>query len=222
MKRCTEENIGRMLHAYELGQLDPELQDAFEVHLLSCDYCFEQVSQFDEAASLLRTDSAVQRQVRSAAVVEEPWGSFFSRLSELLWPKKHLLLKPALIYLVVALLAFPAYIGIRQLGERPVNDVQSLLLTGTRSAGGREVTAGEPLVLMFRIDGAREGSKYRVVIQGANGRNIYYNSEFTNFNDREMATVLLYADVLSAGRYTIEVFVPGREQPVNQYEFSVE
>ena len=75
---------------------------------------------------------------------------------------------------------------------------------------------------MFRIDGAREGKIYRVVIKSDDGRNLYENNEFSNFNDREMATVLLHAGDLAAGRYTIDVLMQGQEQPMNQYEFSVE
>ncbi len=222
MKRCTDEKLGVLLHAYELGQLDAEQQGSFELHLLSCDYCFEQVSQFDAAASLLRFDSTVQQQVRSAEFVRDSQESIFSRLRELFWPRQNLLLKPALIYLVVAFLAYPAYIGIRHLGDRQVNDVQSLLLTGTRSVSGQKINAGEPLVLMFRIDGAREGSVFRVVIKGEDDSKIYENDQFSNFNEREMATVLLYGDVMTAGRYTIEVYKPNTENSLKEYEFVVE
>jgi hypothetical protein len=222
MKRCTDEKLGVLMHAYELGQLNAELQDAFELHLLSCEHCFEQVSEFDAAAELLRSNTNVQQQIRSAAVVQEPQESIFSRLRELFWPRQSIFLKPALTYMLILLLAYPAYIGVRHLKDQPVQGVQSLLLTGTRSTGGQEITAGEPLVLMFRISGARKGSFYRVLIQSEDMHSIYEDAQFNNINDREMASLFLSADALKAGRYTIVVYLPDTDKSIHEYEFVVE
>ncbi|MCK4773655.1 MAG: zf-HC2 domain-containing protein, partial [Candidatus Krumholzibacteria bacterium] len=116
MNRCTDHKIGDLLHAFELDQLDAEQQEAFELHLLSCDHCFEQVSRFEGVASLLRSDADVQELVRSAATALEPETereSLWSRLLDALWPKTTFLLKPVVSYLIVILLAFPAYVGLR-------------------------------------------------------------------------------------------------------------
>ncbi len=225
MNRCIDHDIGNLLHAFELDQLDAEQQEAFELHLLSCDHCFEQVSRFEGVASLLRSDADVQELVRSAATALEPETereSLWSRLLDALWPKTNFLLKPVISYLIVILLAFPAYVGLRHVKDRPVQGVQSLLLVGTRSLGDHKVAAGQPLVIMFRIDGAREGSHFRVSVRTDQNAVIYDNDHFDDFNEREMATLLLSAGSLSSGQYRIEVYPPDGDRPLHEYTFVVE
>jgi len=214
-----------MLHAYELGQLDAERRDRFEVHLLACEHCFEQVSHFHDAAVLLRADPDVHDVIQSAvtaAASTEKEASFWARVRSHLWPDTSLVLKPAVMYFVIALLAYPAYLGIRGTADRPAQGVQSLLLTGTRSGSQGTVAAARPLVVMFRIDGAREGAFFGVRVRAETGDLVYQNERFEDFNDRQMATLLLPATSLSAGRYHIEVFGPTDERPLHQYEFVVE
>jgi hypothetical protein len=214
-----------MLHAFELGQLGEEERDRFELHLLSCDYCFDQVARFENVASLLRSDADVQQLVRSTAVASaqsDEKESLWRRLRAFLWPESSLVLKPALTYLVIVLLAYPAYVGIRHLSEQPVQGVQSLLLTGTRALTDNRVSAGQPLVVMFRIVGARDGMYYRVSVQRESGETVYENDRFDDFNDREMATLLLSAGSLDSGRYHIDVSDPDSGQTIHRYTVHVE
>jgi hypothetical protein len=125
-------------------------------------------------------------------------------------------------YLIVILLAVPAYLGLRQAQDQPVQGVQSLLLVGTRSLGDNKVAAGQPLVVMFRIDGAREGSHFHVNVRTDQDISIYDDDHFDDFNDREMATLLLSADSLSPGQYHIEVSLPDSDRPLHEYTFIVE
>jgi len=225
VNRCIDHNIGDLLHAFELDQLDSEQQDAFELHLLSCDQCFEQVSKFEGVASLLRSDADVQELVRSAATAPEAeteHESLWSRLLDALWPSTNFLLKPVVSYLIVILLAFPAYVGLRHVKDRPVQGVQSLLLVGTRSLGDHKVIAGQPLVIMFRIDGAREGSHFRVNVRTDQNVSIYDDDQFDDINEREMATLLLTSGSLAPGRYHIDVYRPDDVRPLHEYTFVVE
>lgn len=231
MNSCKDNNIGQMLHAFELKQLDAEQSEKFELHLLDCDYCFEQVSRFENIAGLLRFDSDVRELVSShvdaadaapARARAERAEPFWSRLRALLWPETNLLLKPVVTYIIVLLLAYPAFVGIRHLSERPVQGVQSLLLTGTRTLADHTAAADRPLVVMFRIAGAREGMTYRVTVKTESGDVVYENDQFADFNDREMATLLLAAGSLEPGRYQIEVFPAGGDSPLHEYTFLVE
>jgi hypothetical protein len=225
VNRCIDHNIGDLLHAFELDQLDSEQQEAFELHLLSCDQCFEQASKFEGVASLLRSDADVRELVSSATTVPEAQPepeSMWSRLRDAFWPKTNFLLKPMVSYLIVILLAVPAYMGLRRIQDQPVQGVQSLLLVGTRSLEDHKVTAGQPLVIMFRIDGAREGLHFRVSVRTDQNAVIYDNDHFDDFNDREMATLLLSAGSVSLGQYHIVVYPPDSDRPLHEYTFVVE
>ena len=58
--RCLDKTIGDKLMAYELGMLDAEETEQFELHLLECVYCSTRAHEFRTAAALLRHDSDVQ------------------------------------------------------------------------------------------------------------------------------------------------------------------
>ncbi len=229
MSRCTDPDMGKLLHAFELDQLDSDLKEQFEIHLLSCEDCFEQVSRFENVASLLRSDADVKELVSSpAGFVEtetasvEETQSLWARLRGYLWPETNFFLRPVVTYFIVLLLAYPAYLGIRHMDEQPVQGMQSLLLTGTRALSDSRVDSGLPLVVMFRIAGARDGQTYRVVVKTEDGQVIYKNDRFDDFNDREMATLLLSAGSLNAGRYRIEVTAADGDSPLHEYTFLVE
>ena len=210
-----------MLHAFELNQLPPGRQEQFEVHLLSCDYCFEQVRTFDNVASLLRNDKDVRELVASAVAAEEPTRSFGQRLRDLLWPD-NVVFKPALSYLLILLLAFPAYIGIRSMQGTPVTESRSLLLTGTRGGADQVVSTAQTAVVLFRIDGAQAGQSYRVTVESASGALVYENDRFSAFNERELGTLVFEPGRLAAGEYTIRVFAAGQDTPLHEYRFSAE
>ena len=64
MSECIDKKLGKLLYAYELGMLQESDRDTFEVHLLECPFCHEQVSQMADAADLLRRDQDVRGNVR--------------------------------------------------------------------------------------------------------------------------------------------------------------
>jgi hypothetical protein len=197
---------------------DPD-REAFELHLLSCDHCFTEVSKFEGVADLLRSDQDVRNIIQEAACEANETVPFWSKVRSSLWPSTNVFLKPALSYFLILLLAVPAYVGIQQWRSRGVHSVHSLVLTGVRSAGGNKAAAGQPLVLMFRIEGAQRGSSYRVQVSAGADRIIYSDNDFTNINDREMATLLLDGGAVQVGHYTIDIY-DQKNTLLHQYHFS--
>jgi len=222
MSKCVNHEMGQLLHAFELGQLEGEQRDAFEVHLLACDHCFMAFSKFDPVAHLLRSDKDVRElvdsEIRRGRVVPES-EPLLARLKAFLWPEAPFLLRPAVSYFLVMLLAVPAYMGIRGGQEPGVQGVQSLLLTGTRSVTGQEADASAPLVIVFRVDGAAPGDEFRVAVRSEAGDVIYSDDRFDKIGERELATLLLPAGSLLPGRYHIDVFALGESTPLVQYVF---
>ena len=60
MSKCINEEIGAMLHAYELGMLSEEDSNRVEVHLLECPHCNQMFLEFLQAARALRSDTEVR------------------------------------------------------------------------------------------------------------------------------------------------------------------
>ncbi len=61
---CREKHFSDMIYAYELGLLPEESRNEFEIHLLECDSCFEELNKFKQEAFLLRNDPDVQESVK--------------------------------------------------------------------------------------------------------------------------------------------------------------
>jgi len=60
VSECKDKQLGKLLHAYELGMLSGEESDAFEVHVLECKYCNDRVQQLRDTCNLLRHSSELR------------------------------------------------------------------------------------------------------------------------------------------------------------------
>lgn len=61
---CGEKHFSDMIYAYELGLLPEENRREFEIHLMECDSCFENLNKFKQEAYLLKNDPDVQESVK--------------------------------------------------------------------------------------------------------------------------------------------------------------
>jgi tetratricopeptide (TPR) repeat protein len=59
--QCKNPDIGRLIHHYEMGQLDDTDRDRFEDHLLDCDYCADEVERMEPVAVGLRANRELIR-----------------------------------------------------------------------------------------------------------------------------------------------------------------
>jgi tetratricopeptide (TPR) repeat protein len=66
MLECSHPEIGKKIHAYELGLLDGDELDQFETHLLECDYCYNEVVKFRTPAHIILTDQKIISDVRNS------------------------------------------------------------------------------------------------------------------------------------------------------------
>jgi tetratricopeptide (TPR) repeat protein len=68
MNRCDNNRVREMLAAYELGLLSEDERAEVETHLLECDFCFQDVREFETASSLLSTDGDVRETIHDELV----------------------------------------------------------------------------------------------------------------------------------------------------------
>lgn len=170
MNKCSSPEIGRLLHAYELNHLSQEDVERFEVHLLGCEYCFNELSSFEQAAEIVATDPDVRRVLREAALEETANESAWARLWGYLWPNTNLVLKPAVTYVAILLLVYPAYLGLYKTVSTEDKDagkvrpVQTLILSPILSTSAVVTSTDKDLLINFAIPGAEPGRSYRVVV----------------------------------------------------------
>ena len=86
MAGCTEQETGDLLHAYEIGALSEADVERFEIHLMHCEHCYEQVKDFQREAALLFEDSEVKEAVRGVCEADPNQDSLTGRFKRYLWP----------------------------------------------------------------------------------------------------------------------------------------
>ncbi len=202
---CTDPEMGKLLHAYELGQLSEKEKTAFEVHLISCESCFTAVAEFSDAASLLRGDPDVRAEVEEHVRSVVPQASFWQRLGAALWPSQvPILARPAVAYLLFALMLYPAYLGLRGPSGEAVTSVAAITLSGTRSVG-TALESGQTTSVTFRVPGNAEDATFRIDILNDDASVVRTIASLDQLNERRQATIVVSQGSLQPGSYTLRV-----------------
>jgi hypothetical protein len=226
MTACTNPELGKLLHAYELNILTDDEVEQFERHTLSCDYCHAKLADFANCADLIRHGHRVRSLVEETAQEASVRVSASHTLLQRLWPDTSWLLKPGVIYLAVLILALPAAVGIQHLfrPEDGVRPVQSIRLVPTRSlqASVFEARSGLDGLISFGVPGAQSGSAYSVVVEDLDGRTIVRIDRFVGFNALGMADLLLPHSKMVPGDYRLIVRASNSNDPaVVEYRFRI-
>ena len=225
MNKCINPQLGDMLHAYELNQLSDDNREKFELHLLDCPYCFEEAQKFEKVTDLIAGDKDVKEAIKREVAIDakKSRAEFWQKLLELFWPRTQFVLKPAITYLVILLLAYPAYLGIRGKKESGVRQVVSLNLVPNRASSAAIEQSDKDILLTFVLSGAKPARTYTVRIIAPNGEVIYQNDHFSSFDSYEVGRLIIPADKIKKGGYKLDIFDPQSETFIGQeYTFRVE
>ena len=201
MSECVDPRIGTMLHAYELNALEDEETELFEAHSLKCDYCFRKISSFDREAMLLSHDSDIHRIVNSACLSESEGGRsrLTGRVGKYIWPDTPLIFRPALAYLLILLMIYPVYLGLKGTPDRDIHAVRNTVYLSTlRSASRRQVLSidKDAGAVMIYYDDADTARAYTLVIESEGGREILHKEKFVQF-DRFGNSLVLIPRIMS-------------------------
>jgi hypothetical protein len=216
--RCTDGDVGKLLHPYELGHLSESERDRFESHLLACDHCARELETFERPAEVLV--SSVDVRALATEYAQERT-SYLSRLKQAFWPQERLVLRPALAWGLVVLLIFPAYLGLRSGGMDVPTPATTILLTGTRSVSVPPTSGNRPVVLYFRVPGHRAGTVYEISLESESGELVHRDDTFSAIDDREMGTLLLPAERIGSGQYRLGIRGTDGTQ-IYEYSFTVQ
>lgn len=224
--KCTDSALGELRHAYEIGALSVEDTEKFEIHLLSCESCYEEAAEFEKAASLMRTDIAVRREVRQAALGRERKPSFVTSLVRYLWPETPLVLKPAMAFFMMALLIYPAYLGMKGSSDSGMREIQTISLIPSRSMTSSIFWAepGQDGLITFVFPGAQVGKEYQLTIETADGKEVMSNKSFTGFDGYETGRIVIPLDRFDDGTYRLMISDPEGTDPYREqvYVFEVD
>jgi hypothetical protein len=226
MGGCINPSLGKLLHAYELKSLTPDETERFELHLLECDYCFNEVSSMiDEISALLYDDSTKEtiadlaaQSVRPATVPVSFW--------RYLWPfKAPLIFRPAFIYALLLIALIPAYFGLNSFSIDKAKPIQSIGLYQSRSAEllTLDRNRGNDAVINFILDNFNGGDRLTVAIKSESGRIVYNDESFDGIDNQGIGRLYLMLSQFDAGEYTLEVINHRLSPPADRsvYQFVI-
>jgi len=227
MFQCKDPKLGALLHAYELDALSEEDTERVEIHLLECEHCFEQLTNFERETTLLSTDHEVREVIAEAA------GEEYSRSESLLkrfwrhvWPETPFVSKPALAYLLILLMILPAYHGLKRLANDRIRTVQTISLFPDRSPDGDvfKISAGNEGLLRFVFRGAVAGRTYELTIESEDGAVVFRDEAFDGFDEYGAGQLLLPLARMKPGNYRLVISGPRAEPPLSgqEYRFGIE
>jgi hypothetical protein len=227
MLKCTNLELGALLHAYELKALSDEDVERFEIHLLECEHCFEQLKSFERVANLLSSDEEVKELIRESSIEEYPYPeSFLKKLWRYIWPEMPLLLKPALAYILILLLIIPAYWGLREVTkpgtETEIGPVQNINLTPSRSTGDDvlHISLRKDGLISFVFVAVIVGNSYHVIIEAKDGKVVYKNDSFREFDRYGTGRLRLPLAKMKPGYYRLVISDPRGKPPLNRQEYT--
>jgi len=207
--QCTDQQTGKLLHAYELGALESSEAQRFEAHLLECEHCFEQIEAFEEQAFLLHSGRTVRREISRGVTSHESVPSpLFQRFWKNLWPDRPLIFKPAVLLLILMTLFYPAYVGLTSLTGDTVRPVQSISLMPSRSGstGALSVSADRDGLISFIVPEAIPGQSYRLEIASSDGKILI--SEASRHDTYRIGRLLIPARAMKPGEYRLTISDP--------------
>ena len=224
MTRCVDKSAGELLHAYELGILGESECERFEKHLLECDHCGRSLDRFEERVSILASSPKVRAVVASTLRKPVTGESTVGRLWRYLWPQVPILFRPAVSYLVLLLIAIPAFLAIQKPAP-PVTVVSQFAhLSPIRSSTNildRNISG--TALLTFEFDSYEVGHAYAITIESESGTVVYRSDQFTSFDEREVGTLSLPISEMDPGNYWLVISDPENEdQPtIHTYLFRI-
>jgi len=104
MNECRDKRFSEMIHSYELGLLSEKDNQEFEMHLMDCEHCFNEVEQFQKIAHTMRTSSDVKDSIHSLVETQKRDKSVIVKSPSLFNPKSWpVLIKSSMIAISVLL-----------------------------------------------------------------------------------------------------------------------
>jgi hypothetical protein len=212
-----------MLHAYEIGMLSEEDASRFEIHIIECESCREQVRRFSGGSALLRHDDEFTQIARNAVRKSVQEGGLLKRIVSTLGSRSSWLRKPVLAYVLALLLAYPAYLGLRpdQAVISPstviiLDDMRSLSMPKFKSEDGATLVVDA----IFKRAKGHDRAFMISIVHEEDGK-VVYTDDFT-FSTANRNAVEIPGGTLAPGKYELRLVDPEGELEFAPREFRVE
>jgi hypothetical protein len=198
MSDCTNPEVGRMLHDYELHLLSVEDERIFELHIFECEHCREQLRTFSDVSRIIRHDPDARALIDSVGREQADVESSASK-------KKF---SPYLKLLVAAIIIIVAIVAIRQAWwlPREMAAVQNLEFLPSRTGGGDILNldnGGQAKITFFVAEGFQ--GKADIIVASIDGDTVLNRTGFSEFSKKGLGTIELPVDEFAIGHYVLTI-----------------
>lgn len=226
MNKCTNPKLGTMLHAYELKALNESDSEKFELHLLECDFCFNELSSFNDQAAFLLNDRHVRQMVELQSRQQEQSADRRKSFWSYLWPvDSPLVLKPAFAYALTVLIVILFPLTINNGVKNGIGEIQSIGFMNTRSNDTSVFYKDKSShgIINFLVSNAENYRNIKVAIINAKGQIIYFDDDYAGIDNMGIGKLYLPLKELEINQYTLELTLEGaeKESDVITYNFLV-
>lgn len=196
MSKCTNEKVGRLLHAYEIGVLSEDLVELVEVHILECDYCMNRIKEFGSVTRMLSEDEQVQQEIAALdqASTAQTQPGIWARLFNTDLP---LVLRPAFLLVILMILISITALAIVYRPTPKAGPIQEINLIQNRSNNINIVlrTDINSVSVSFICRDYDSQTTCSVLLEKDGRDTIYYSPDFRQFDAYETGRLLLpYSD----------------------------
>ena len=192
-EECNDPTKGSMLHAWEIGALTEEDAEQFEEHLLKCRSCFDKVLHFSASVDLMRKDRSIRKEIDRSVDGVIKHGTSAWKVRQHLWP--------VVAFTLIALLLYPAWVGLERLDGPQIRAVEVIDLVPTRSASSPidMPTLGKDFLLNISFDTDAAGKDFVIFIINAEGDTLYQEDVRSGTDSTATEAVLVPYEALSEG-----------------------
>jgi len=229
MSECTNQKLGDMLHAYELGTLDESVLEEFEIHIIECAHCRNELERFESGASLIRVDPEFRHLTVKTLVKRQEKKGFLAKLKTYLWPDVPILFKPAVGLLAIVLLSWPAYLGLTMRGipgmaEEIGPGGRIVHLTTMRGLAIKSFSSSETVIVdiatLFGMVAGSDGTYVLEIVTSEND-SVHYRYNRWVFVKGSHKSLNIPPRSLPPGRYQLRLADPSGAKEFTPKEFIV-
>jgi hypothetical protein len=198
MSDCTNIDMGRLLHDYELDMLPADDKRKFELHLYECDHCLSLARESMDVSRIIRHDREAKAIIHDIAGEQD----------DAAIPRTGRKSSPFTRYLIAAVIVLaigvPAY-WYSQQTDAPLI-MQSLELLSSR-AGGNDIIyleKGGDVEISFYIAENFQGEA-DLTISSIDGDTVLYTPGFEDFNEKGLGSITMPVSMFSDGHYMLTI-----------------
>lgn len=226
-----------MIHTYELGLLQGDDLEEFELHLVFCEHCFASVKRMERHVGNMRTNPDVVERIHElSAAADEPSGALEKIRAR--WQSIPAFLRPAISLVVLLFVLYPVYEYVAPVGTDSGAKVNSTQ-TAPPSAGPQQeirlyanrsvdndahlLEPDENVTISFFFDNSNPQGKYHVILYNGALETVYDNETFSGFNSESIGRITIDSGKLPAGKYKLTITDPAEDPATNtqEYRFTV-